>query len=178
MDLVQAFAPADLGSPGELPVNQLTAERRDNINKLLHFGESQHWGVFFLNDAHRSEDFTKLHEPPHALYGTPSSALMPWVYRPSDAKTFEKRTYNGCAGTPLVEELRNSGVVSIIIIGTSTGKCVLHTLLGLRKAGFQDITLIADACADLYPSRHRQALRQLCENQLATILLTTDILPS
>ena len=178
VDLINAFSPRELYPETELPVTMLDASRRRNINRILHLGDSPSVRTVFIQDAHVSEDFIRMHEPRHAVKGSPQAMRMGWVYTPQHAQTFTKNTYDGTTNSSFVRFLRHENPSEIIVIGTSTGVCVLHTMEGVLRLGFSPVTLIEDACGDMFPRRHAFTIRKLLSGSSIRVLSTVELCES
>jgi len=174
IDLIKAFSPRDLYSKTQLPVDQLTSDRRSNINKLLHWSETNKFLTIFISDAHHYEDFERMNEPVHALHDTEQSELMDWVYQAKNALIIKKRTYDGTTNPKLIEMLKDNKISRLIIIGTSTGACVLRTIKGLMNRGYKDILLVEDACADIFPIRHRKSIQMMKNLEKFNVIMTKE----
>ena len=171
IDLINAFSPRELYSKTQLPVEQLTVDRRNNINNLLHWAETNQILTIFINDAHHHEDFKRMNEPVHALHDTEQSELMDWVYQPQNSLIIKKRTYDGTSNPKLIEKLKSNHISKIIIIGTSTGACVLRTIKGLMNNGFHNIFLVENACADIFPIRHKQCIQLIKDLEKIEVIM-------
>jgi len=176
IDLIKAFSPRNLYSKTQLPVDQLTLDRRNNINNLLHWAETNKILTIFVNDAHHYEDFKRMNEPVHALHDTEQSELMDWVYQPKNALLIKKRTYDGTTNPKLIAFLKSNQISQMVVIGTSTGACVLRTIDGLKNKGYHEILLVEDACADIFPIRHKQTIKILNQTGKFEVILTKSII--
>src|SRR5262245_20179314 len=73
--------------------------------------------------------------------------------------------------TNLDRLLRNMGITTLIMTGTSTGGCVESAVRDAVDLGY-DVVVVADACADATPESHERALGRLAGG--LTHILTTD----
>ncbi len=69
------------------------------------------------------------------------------------AKTFDKNVYSPWTGTKLHEQLRGSGVDTVILTGGETDVCVLATMLGAIDWGFR-VILVTDALCSSADETH------------------------
>lgn len=69
------------------------------------------------------------------------------------AKTFDKSVYSPWTGTDLHEQLRSSGVDTVILTGGETDVCVLATMLGAIDWGFR-VILVTDALCSSADETH------------------------
>ncbi|MDO9383559.1 MAG: isochorismatase family cysteine hydrolase [Hyphomicrobiaceae bacterium] len=69
------------------------------------------------------------------------------------AKTFDKNVYSPWTGTKLHEQLRSSGVDTVILTGGETDVCVLATMLGAIDWGFR-VILVTDALCSSADETH------------------------
>lgn len=80
--------------------------------------------------------------------------------RTVDAHFFEK-THFSCAGEPgVVDMLRASGRLQIVLTGMEAHVCVLQTAFGLMEAGFE-VFLVADASASRSPENRSAAIERM-----------------
>jgi len=63
------------------------------------------------------------------------------------ARTFDKHVYSPWTGSDLHEQLRGTGIDTIIITGGETDVCVLATLLGAIDWGYRVILVIDALCS-------------------------------
>jgi nicotinamidase-related amidase len=75
--------------------------------------------------------------------------------------------------TNLDRLLRNMGITTLIMTGTSTGGCVESAVRDAVDLGY-DVVVVADACADSTPESHQQALGRMAGG-LTHILTTEEI---
>jgi nicotinamidase-related amidase len=75
--------------------------------------------------------------------------------------------------TNLDRLLRNMGVTTLIMTGTSTGGCVESAVRDAVDLGY-DVIVVADGCADSTPQSHQQALGRMAGG-LTRILTTEEV---
>jgi nicotinamidase-related amidase len=73
--------------------------------------------------------------------------------------------------TNLDRLLRNMGITTLIMTGTSTGGCVESAVRDAADLGY-DVVVVADGCADSTPDSHLRALGRMAGG--LTRILTTD----
>jgi ureidoacrylate peracid hydrolase len=73
--------------------------------------------------------------------------------------------------TNLDRLLRNMGITTLIMTGTSTGGCVESAVRDAADLGY-DVVVVADGCADSTPDSHQRALGRMAGG--LTRILTTD----
>ena len=73
--------------------------------------------------------------------------------------------------TNLDRLLRNMGITTLIMTGTSTGGCVESAVRDAVDLGY-DVVVVADSCADSTPDAHQRALDRMAGG--LTRILTTD----
>ncbi|HEY8074084.1 MAG TPA: isochorismatase family protein [Labilithrix sp.] len=71
----------------------------------------------------------------HALPPALASALPP------SARTFVKTTFDATGQPDFLAAIRASGAKRVVVLGAETDVCVMQSSLGLRRAGFDVITL-------------------------------------
>jgi nicotinamidase-related amidase len=118
--------------------------------------------VIYLCDAHRKNDpeFTRMGWPPHAVEGTPGSAVVSSISPEPGDVVVEKRSYSGFHRTNLDSVLRRNGVGSVTVAGCVTNICILFISAEASVRGY-DVTVEERLSAGLDEASHRAALDQL-----------------
>ena len=75
--------------------------------------------------------------------------------------------------TNLDRLLRNMGITTLVMTGTSTGGCVESAVRDAVDLGY-DVVVVADACADSTPESHQRALGRMAGG-LTRILTTEEV---
>jgi nicotinamidase-related amidase len=75
--------------------------------------------------------------------------------------------------TNLDRLLRNMGITTLVMTGTSTGGCVESAVRDAVDLGY-DVIVVADGCADSTPQSHQQALGRMAGG-LTRILTTEEV---
>jgi len=118
--------------------------------------------VVYLCDAHRKDDpeFSRMGWPPHAVEGTPGSAVVaPLSPEPGDV-VVEKRSYSGFLRTNLDAVLKRHGVGAVTVTGCVTNVCILFISAEASVRGY-DVTVEERYVAGLDAKSHRFALDQM-----------------
>lgn len=88
--------------------------------------------------------------PPHCVADSNGAAFAPGLKLPaptvviSKATTADKDAYSGFEGTDLDARLKRAGVKRVFVGGLATDYCVLNTVRGARKLGYE-VMLLTDA---------------------------------
>lgn len=147
------------GAPLEVPAaRDIVPALRRRIAKARKDGEL----VVYVCDAHRKNDpeFSRMGWPPHAVEGTPGSAVVSALSpAPGDAMV-EKRTYSGFHKSSLDAVLRRNGVRELTLSGCVTNICVLYTAADAAMRGY-DVTVDEAFVAGLSRKTHDFALEQM-----------------
>jgi nicotinamidase-related amidase len=147
------------GAPLELPAARAAVPAiRRRIAAARRKGEL----VVYVCDAHRRRDpeFGRMGWPPHAVEGTPGSAVVAALSPEPGDVVVEKRSYSGFFRTGLDAVLRRHGVGSLELCGCATDICVLHTAADAAMRGY-DVLVDASRVAGLSPETHAFALDHL-----------------
>lgn len=118
--------------------------------------------VVYVCDAHKPNDpeFARMGWPPHAVEGTPGSAVVsPLSPEPGDV-VVEKRSYSGFHRTALQAALSRHGVTRLELCGCATNICVLYTAADAAMRGYET-SVDARRVAGLDPASHAFALEQM-----------------
>jgi nicotinamidase-related amidase len=99
---------------------------------------------------------------PHAQAGTPGAEVIrPLSPRPRDA-LIQKLTYDAFHGTSLDLLLRREGIRNVLVVGTVSNICVLHTAGKASLYGYR-VVVAEDGVSSLSPFDQALALRQVAE---------------
>jgi nicotinamidase-related amidase len=147
------------GAPLEVPAARaIVPAIRRRIAAARKAGEL----VVYVCDAHKRKDpeFERMGWPPHAVEGTPGSAVVaPLSPEPGDV-VVEKRSYSGFFRTGLDAVLKRHGIARLELCGCVTDICVLHTAADAAMRGY-DARVDARRVAGLSPATHAFALDHL-----------------
>ena len=116
--------------------------------------------VIFTQDWHRGDDPEFSIWPSHAVEGTRGARVAPALKPLAKDFFIRKRTYDAFFSTDLDLLLRQKNIQNLVISGTVSNICVLHTAGSARLRGFE-ITVAADAISSLTPFDQASALRQV-----------------
>ena len=116
--------------------------------------------VIFTQDWHRADDPEFSIWPSHAQEGTRGAQVVPGLKPLAKDYLIRKRTYDAFFATDLDLLLRQKNIRNLVISGTVSNICVLHTAGSARLRGYE-ITVAADAISSLTPFDQASALRQI-----------------
>jgi nicotinamidase-related amidase len=116
--------------------------------------------VIFTQDWHRADDPEFSIWPAHAVEGTRGAQVVPELRPISKDYFIRKRTYDAFFSTDLDLLLRQKNIQNLVITGTVSNICVLHTAGSARLRGYK-IIVVADAISSLTPFDQAAALRQI-----------------
>jgi nicotinamidase-related amidase len=116
--------------------------------------------VIFTQDWHRADDPEFSIWPAHAVESTRGAQVIPEL-KPTPKDYFiRKRTYDAFFATDFDLLLRQKNIRNLVISGTVSNICVLHTAGSARLRGYE-IIVAADAISSLTPFDQAAALRQI-----------------
>lgn len=147
------------GAPLEVPAaREIVPAIRRRIARARREGEL----VVYVCDSHRPDDpeFARMGWPPHAVEGTPGSAVVASLAPEPGDVVVEKRSYSGFHRTALQATLRRNGVSRLELCGCVTSICVLYTAADAAMRGY-DTVVDARRVAGLDPASHAFALDQM-----------------
>jgi nicotinamidase-related amidase len=131
--------------------------------------------VVFTQDWHAPDDPEFALWGPHAVAGTWGAEVVPELApHPSDL-VIRKLRYDAFYGTPLEHELRRRRVETLIITGTVSNICVLHTAGSAALRWFRVIVPV-DAISALTEFDQQAALRQIEFLYRGTLTRSEEIL--
>lgn len=115
--------------------------------------------VVYVCDAHKRNDpeFARMGWPPHAIEGTPGSAVVAALSPEPGDVVVEKRSYSGFYRTGLDAVLKRHKIGAVELCGCVTNICVLHTAADAAMRGY-DVVVDSARVAGLDPATHDFAL--------------------
>jgi nicotinamidase-related amidase len=149
---------------------QTTAPIRSLIQKAREAGAP----IIFTQDWHRADDPEFSIWPPHVVEDTVGAQVIDELEPQKGDYYIKKRTYDAFFGTDLDLLLRQKGVKEVLIVGTVSNICVLHTAGKARLSGYS-VVLAEDAVSALNPFDQALALRQASFLYQAKIVNSKDI---
>lgn len=132
------------------------------IRRLL--GRARAKGVLtvFTQDWHRPDDAEFRIWPVHAVEGTPGAEVIRPLGVREDEVRVRKLRYDAFYGTSLDHLLRLHGVRDVVVVGTVSNICVLHTAGKAALHGYR-VAVAEDGISSLAPFDQALALRQITE---------------
>lgn len=147
VDMQNDFVIGSLAVPGGAEVIPV-------LNRYIDTFTRQHLPVIATRDwhpkSHRSFRESGGVWPAHCVAASAGAAFVPALALPPNAIVISKGTqanreaYSGFEGTDLDLQLRGLGISRLFVGGLATDYCVLNTVLGARRLGY-DVFLLADA---------------------------------
>jgi nicotinamidase-related amidase len=116
--------------------------------------------VVYTQDWHRPDDPEFTLWGTHAVAGTWGAEIVPDLTPAPDDLIVRKLRYDAFYGTSLDHELRQRRIASVIVAGTVSNICVLHTAGSAALRGLQ-IVVPVDAVSALTDFDQHAALRQV-----------------
>ena len=101
-------------------------------------------------------------------------AIMPEIAPHDDDLVIVKQYASAFFGTDLAERLRELGVDTVVVVGTSTSGCVRATAVDAIQHGFIPI-VVADAVGDRDDAVHRASLYDL-QAKYAEVMGSADVI--
>lgn len=109
------------------PSSDIT-KRMANNKRVLELATASHAPTFITYEASKTGD--------HALHSSLAGVVPP------QAQEFIKTTFAATGQPQFLGAVKASEVRRLIVIGAETDVCVLQTMLGLRRAGFEVLALV------------------------------------
>jgi len=150
----------DFVGPGGKLVVQDARKTIPAIHRLIVKAREAGVPVIFTQDWHRADDPEFSLWPGHAVEGTAGAEIIPELNPLPQDYLIRKRTYDAFFSTDLDLLLRQKGIQSLVITGTVSNICVLHTAGSARLRGYE-IIVASDAISSLTPFDQEAALRQI-----------------
>jgi nicotinamidase-related amidase len=130
------------------------------IARLRDMARAEGMLVVFTQDWHGEDDPEFALWGPHAIGGTWGAEIVPELTPGPHDLVIRKLRYDGFYDTPLEHELRRRRIESLIITGTVSNICVLHTAGSAALRWFRVIVPV-DAVSALTEFDQHAALRQI-----------------
>jgi len=130
------------------------------IARLRDFARAHGLLVVYTQDWHRPDDPEFALWGPHAVAGTWGAEIVPDLTPGPDDLVVRKVRYDAFYGTSLDHELRHRCIGTVIVTGTVSNICVLHTA-GSAALRWLEIIVPVDAVSALTEFDQQAALRQV-----------------
>jgi len=150
----------DFVGPGGKLVVQDARKTIPAIRRLIVKAREAGVPVIFTQDWHRADDPEFSIWPAHAVEGTAGAEIVLELNALPQDYFIRKRTYDAFFSTDLDLLLRQKGIQILVITGTVSNICVLHTAGSARLRGYE-IVVASDAISSLTPFDQEAALRQI-----------------
>jgi nicotinamidase-related amidase len=116
--------------------------------------------VFYLCDAHRSDDPEFQAWPPHAVAGAPGAQVVDELASDERDVVVPKRRFSAFFGTDLDVHLRERGITRVVFCGVYTDICVYHTVADACQLTYR-VVVGRNAVAAVTEEEHSFALKQM-----------------
>ncbi len=130
------------------------------IARLQDFARRHDLTVVYTQDWHRADDPEFALWGAHAVAGTWGAEIVPELAPGPDDLVVRKLRYDAFYGTSLDHELRQRRIASVIVTGTVSNICVLHTA-GSAALRWLELIVPVDAVSALTEFDQQAALRQI-----------------
>lgn len=130
------------------------------IRRLRDLAHAHGLPVVYTQDWHRRDDPEFALWGPHAVAGTWGAEIVPDLAPGPSDLVMRKLRYDAFYGTPLDHELRQRQVEAVIVTGTVSNICVLHTAGSAALRWFRIIVPV-DATSALTEFDQQATLRQI-----------------
>jgi nicotinamidase-related amidase len=137
-----------------------TKQTVEPIKSLLKKARSTGTLIVFTQDWHRKDDPEFKIWPPHTIQMTEGASVI-GDFEPTEKDYYiRKRTYDAFFGTDLDLLLRQNEIQNVVITGTVSNICVLHTAGKARLHGY-NVFVAKDGISSLTPFDMDLSLRQM-----------------
>lgn len=130
------------------------------IARLRGFARAHEMLVVYTQDWHGDDDPEFAIWGRHAVAGTWGAEIVPQLAPGPRDLVVRKLRYDAFYDTPLEHELRHRGIDTLVVTGTVSNICVLHTAGSAALRWFRVIVPV-DAISALTEFDQRAALRQI-----------------
>jgi nicotinamidase-related amidase len=130
------------------------------IARLRDLARAHDMLVVYTQDWHEEEDPEFALWGPHAVAGTWGAEIVPDLAPGPRDLVIRKLRYDAFYGTPLEHELRRRRIGALIVTGTVSNICVLHTA-GSAALRWIEVIVPVDAVSALTEFDQHAALRQI-----------------
>ena len=145
-----------------------------NIQQLVESARATGRHVLYVEDNHLTTDPELRVHGPHAMKGTPEAEPIQELQPAPDECRFEKRSYSGFRDTGLDVTLRAMGVSTVVLVGVTTGGCVLHTASDAFALGYY-VVVPQDCVIMGREAEHQDGLRHMRRSYGAIITTSADL---
>lgn len=142
-----------------------------NVQKLLKRELVRGSRIFFVCDNHDPDDLEFKMFPPHCIAGTLEAEVISELAK-YPGEIIPKKRYSGFYNTALDQKLKALKPKKLIICGTLTNICVLHTTADARNRDYE-VEVPVDCVASNSLRAHRYALEHI-EKVLGARLTTIE----
>jgi len=144
------------------------------IAKLLKKAREARATVIFTQDWHSPDDPEFKIWGPHAVRDTDGARIVSELQPRAEEKVVQKVRYDAFYGTDLDHYLRLKGIKNVVVTGTVSNICVLHTA-GSAALRWYRVIVPVDALAALTEFDQISALRQMDFLYRATLTVTRGL---
>jgi nicotinamidase-related amidase len=130
------------------------------VVRVRDFARAHGLPIVYTQDWHRADDPEFALWGPHAVGGTWGAEIVPELAPGPDDLVVQKLRYDAFYGTSLDHELRRRRIASVIVAGTVSNICVLHTA-GSAALRWFELIVPVDAVSAITEFDQQAALRQI-----------------
>jgi nicotinamidase-related amidase len=130
------------------------------IRRLLALARAHDLPIIYTQDWHQADDPEFAVWGTHAVQGTWGAEIVQELAPAPRDVVVRKLRYDGFYGTSLEEELQERGVDTVIVTGTVSNVCVLHTAGSAALRGLRIIVPV-DAVSAITEFDQHAAFRQI-----------------
>jgi len=145
---------------GKMYVGDSIREIIPNVQKTLAKARERNVPVAYTQDWHRKDDPEFKVWPAHCVEGTIGAEIIRSLKPASGDSVVRKKSYDPWFETELESLLKRLKIKTVIVTGTVSNICVLHTVAGATLRGYESI-IPMDCIAALNDVDQEFALRQI-----------------
>ncbi|PMQ01927.1 MAG: nicotinamidase [Dictyoglomus sp. NZ13-RE01] len=167
IDMIVDFVTGKFGNPYAQKIVPV-------IKDLLEFSRNNKIPIFYLTDSHSPNDPEISLWGEHAMENDEGAQIIADLSPKEGDYVIKKKVYSGFFGTDLENKLRNLGIDTVVLTGTSTHICVQHNACDAFYRGFK-VIVVSDAVASFVPEEHERALKYMKDIYGAEIITSKEI---
>jgi len=132
----------------------------DNIQTILAKARKTNIPIVYTQDWHRKDDPEFKIWPAHCVEGTVNAEIVQSLKPASEDFVVKKTSYDPWFMTELEDLLNQLKIKTIVVTGTVSNICVLHTVAGATLRGYESV-IPTDCIAAINEVDQEFALRQI-----------------
>jgi len=159
---------------GRLYVGESVRKIIPNIQRTLTKAREKKVPVIYTQDWHREDDPEFKVWPSHCVEGTVGAEIVQSLKPANGDHVVKKKSYDPWFETKLEDLLNQLKIKTIVVTGTVSNICVLHTVAGATLRGYESV-IPTDCIAAINEVDQEFALRQIASLYKGA-LTTSDML--